>query len=280
MNLCIYHGGCTDGVAAAWVVHEALADVEFHPGVYQEDPPDVTGRHVILVDFSYKRPVLERMLEQCRSMTILDHHKTAKDDLEDILSEKAMGVFDMDRCGALIAWNWYFPGVAPPVLIKDYIDNRDRWTGKGPEDTDQVTMALRSYDHSPKDSWAVFFRQWSSLMDRNMLPNLRREGADIHRYFRQRVEEAKLRARTMFIDGVQFLVANDNYSLCSEVAGELAEVTGYGAIWWQNADGSVTFSLRGRGVDVSAIAKKFGGGGHPGAAGFRVADLQTFLELK
>lgn len=35
--LCIYHGGCDDGFAAAWCVRKALGDdVEFYPGVYQK----------------------------------------------------------------------------------------------------------------------------------------------------------------------------------------------------------------------------------------------------
>jgi len=43
--LCIYHGGCDDGFAAAFVIHLALkGEVDFHYGVYQQDPPDVTGR--------------------------------------------------------------------------------------------------------------------------------------------------------------------------------------------------------------------------------------------
>ena len=58
--LCIYHGGCDDGFAAAWCVRAALGDeVEFYPGVYAKEPPDATGRDVLMVDFSYKRPVLE-----------------------------------------------------------------------------------------------------------------------------------------------------------------------------------------------------------------------------
>ena len=59
--LCIYHGGCDDGFAAAWAVRRALgADVEFYEGVYQTPPPDCADRDVMLVDFSYKRPVLSR----------------------------------------------------------------------------------------------------------------------------------------------------------------------------------------------------------------------------
>jgi hypothetical protein len=68
--LCIYHHNCADGFGAAWVFKRwADREFDFHPGVYQNEPPDVTGREVYLVDFSYKRPVVEKMLEtasRCR----------------------------------------------------------------------------------------------------------------------------------------------------------------------------------------------------------------------
>ncbi len=41
--LCIYHGNCADGFGAAWVFKRyADREFDFHPGVYQNDPPDVT----------------------------------------------------------------------------------------------------------------------------------------------------------------------------------------------------------------------------------------------
>lgn len=45
--LCIYHGNCQDGFGAAWAVRHALGEdmVEFYPGVYQDEAPDVRGRH-------------------------------------------------------------------------------------------------------------------------------------------------------------------------------------------------------------------------------------------
>jgi len=57
-------------------------DLEFHAGVYQNPPPDVTGKDVILVDFSYKRPILDEMKSKAASILILDHHKTAMEDLQ------------------------------------------------------------------------------------------------------------------------------------------------------------------------------------------------------
>ena len=91
--LCIYHGNCADGFTAAWVVNRffGIVGVEFHPGIYGQKPPDVDGRNVILVDFSYKRPVLDAMLRsgdtaQALTILILDHHKTAAEDLAGIAS--------------------------------------------------------------------------------------------------------------------------------------------------------------------------------------------------
>ncbi len=81
--LCIYHHGCLDGFAAAWAVRKHYGDgeVEFHPGIYGKAPPDVTGRVVILVDFSYKRDVLLQVCAQAACVLILDHHKSAAVDL-------------------------------------------------------------------------------------------------------------------------------------------------------------------------------------------------------
>ncbi|MCK5503077.1 MAG: phosphohydrolase, partial [Tritonibacter mobilis] len=81
-TICIYHANCCDGFAAAWAVRRALGPyVKFVPAQYKSDPPTVTGADVVIVDFSYKRPVLEQMALSARSILILDHHKTAQSDL-------------------------------------------------------------------------------------------------------------------------------------------------------------------------------------------------------
>ena len=81
-DICIYHGNCADGFTAAWAVWRMFGDdVEFVPGVYGHEPPDVAGKHVLMVDFSFKRAVLETMATSAKSIVILDHHKTAAEDL-------------------------------------------------------------------------------------------------------------------------------------------------------------------------------------------------------
>ncbi len=110
-TLCIYHGNCQDGFAAAWTARQirAFGDrVEFYPGVYQDAPPNVTSRDVVFVDFSYKRSVLEEMAANARSIVIFDHHKSAEEDLApfrvELCSSRAfIGLTRRQVCGATLA---------------------------------------------------------------------------------------------------------------------------------------------------------------------------------
>jgi oligoribonuclease NrnB/cAMP/cGMP phosphodiesterase (DHH superfamily) len=270
--LCIYHGHCDDGFAAAWAVRHARGPdaFEFYPGVYQQDPPDVTGRHVLLVDFSYKRPVLLEMARQALSVTILDHHKTAAEDLADFPppatwpSASAQpapiaALFDMNRSGAGLAWDFFHPDQPRPLFI-EYIEDRDLWRKQLPGG-DEFTIALRSH---PQD-----FETWDQLVQQGAVA-LIEEGAAIQRYYRRRVEELKRSAYETTIAGAPCWIANAPYFAASEVAGELAERGhGFGACYFEVSEGRWQYSLRARGdFDVSEIARKFGGGGHKGAAGF------------
>lgn len=281
--LCIYHGGCDDGFAAAWAVRAALGDqVEFYPGVYQQDPPDVAGRDVIMVDFSYKRPVIEAMAESARTILILDHHKTAQDDLApftsvpglssiaeewgrskqgDDTARRVNALFDMNRSGATIAWDFFHPGQPRPGFL-NYIEDRDLWR-KQLTGGDEFSIALRSY---PQD-----FKVWDELIACHPL-DLIGQGEHIQRYYRRRVEELKASAYPALFAGHQVMVANAPYFAASEVAGELAEGNPFGACYFERGAGLWQYSLRSRdgGVDVSEIAKQFGGGGHRDAAGFTV----------
>ncbi len=277
-KLCIYHGGCDDGFGAAWVVHKAKLDYEFFPGDYAKPPPDVTDRKVLLVDFSYKRPVMEAMCEKARSVTILDHHKTAEDQIRPLLESGMVdGEFDMGRSGAVMTWDWFMEGKRPELLL--YIQDRDLWR-KQLTRCDQVIMALRSY---PQD-----FAIWDELMAAP-IERLMDEGVAIHRYYRGLVEQAKRSVRCMMLGPHWVPCVNVPHYLASEVAGELCGLrerddsppAPFAACYWCRSDGRWTFSLRSRdGFNCGAFAEEwFGGGGHVASAGFVVDSLSDLSAI-
>lgn len=260
MSMCIYHGNCADGFGAAWVVRKALGDIEFHAGKYQETPPDVTGKDVVMVDFSYKRPILLEMAEKANSILILDHHKTAAEDLVD-LPGNVITKFDMTRSGAMLTWDHFFPDQVPPVLLL-HIEDRDLWRF-ALQKTREIQANVFSYPYD--------FQIWDELMAAEAA-TLATEGSAIERkHFKDIKELIDVTTRYMVIGGHRVRVANLPYTMSSDAGHELAKGMPFGACYWDTPDGRV-FSLRSTddGVDVSAIAKMYGGGGHRNASGFKI----------
>lgn len=262
-TLCIHHSPCVDGFAAAWVVRKALGEdnVEFFPGVYQTPPPDVAGRGVILVDFSYKRPIMEKIISSAKSVTVLDHHKSAAEDLADLPCEAL--VFDMNRSGARITWDYFFPDVTPPPLLL-HIEDRDLWRFALPG-TREIQANVFSYPYD--------FAVWDNLMAAPV-ERFMAEGRAIERkHFKDIAELVKVCRRELRIGGIMVPAASLPYTLTSD-AGHLMATehpSRMAVCYWDTPAGRV-FSLRSTedGPDVSEIAKQYGGGGHAHAAGFTV----------
>lgn len=265
-TLCIYHGNCLDGFAAAWSVRHALGDeVDFFKGVHQQAPPEVNGRDVLLVDFSYKKDVLEEMLETAASITILDHHISAEDDLSELLSSgKIKGQFDMNRSGAMLAWQWFNPGRQPPELIA-HIQDRDLWLFEL-DGSREINSALSSY---PFD-----FKTWDQLMSSNKqaLDALKVEGAAIERKLQKDIKQLIASGvRRMVIGGFDVPVLNAPAAYVSDAGHIMSIGEPFAACYWDHAAGR-SFSLRSSsdGIDVAEVSKRYGGGGHTKAAGFTV----------
>ncbi|MCW8854229.1 MAG: DHHA1 domain-containing protein [Gammaproteobacteria bacterium] len=264
---CIYHGNCPDGFAAAWAVRHALGDaVEFYKGVHQQPPPNVSGKDVLLVDFSYKKDVLIEMLKTAASITILDHHISAEKDLADLLSSgKIKGLFDMSKSGAMLAWEWFNPGVPAPMLI-EHIQDRDLW---------QFKLAGTREVHSAVSSYPYDFEVWDSLMESTSygLEVLKRDGKAIERRLQKDIQELIASGvRRMVIGGYDVPVLNVPSAYVSDAGNIMSQGESFAACYWDHPDGR-SFSLRSSesGVDVSEIARQYGGGGHAKAAGFTVS---------
>lgn len=271
--LVIYHGNCADGFSAAWCFWRKYRDgADYVAGVYQQEPPDVTGRDVYLVDFSYKRAVVERMLTQANSVTLIDHHKTAIEDLQPLFMQdswsgepKQLAHFtDLNRSGATLAWDYLFPGENRPPLL-GHVEDRDLWRFKLPG-TREIQAFVFSHEYT--------FEQWDRLMgaDQVELLKMTAAGAAIERKHHKDVAElVGVCKRRMTIGGHDVPVASLPYTLVSDAAHLMAQGEPFAACYWDTAEGR-TFGLRAtdEGLDVSEVAKQYGGGGHAKAAGFKV----------
>jgi uncharacterized protein len=284
--LCIYHAFCADGFGAAWVVRNFYGDgnVDFHGASYGDGPPDTAGRDVLMVDFSYKRPVLEEIGQNAKSVLILDHHKTAAEDLAPFRIEECGGgrftyddtagmwgdfaelgrppiaaLFDMERSGAGLTWDYFYPDIGRPLLI-EHIEDRDLWRFNLPG-TREIQAAIFSYPYD--------FKVWDDLFGSDV-GLIAKEGVAIERKHHKDVAElVGASRRTMVIGGYTVPVANLPYTLTSDAGHLMCKGQPFAACYLDTPKGR-TFSLRSTddGLDVSEIAKAYGGGGHRNAAGF------------
>ena len=278
--IVIYHANCWDGFCAAWVALQALGEIEAIPAHYGTPPPDVSGREVYILDFSYPRDTMRAIVSAASRVIVIDHHKTAEAELAGLDEELAPDlviVFDQTRSGGRLTWDYFVEmGRCPhsPPWVVDYTEDRDLWRHALPNSM-EVNAALRSY---PLD-FNLWTRQFAGLGPPPV--GLIAEGEAIRRREQQIVSDHVRHAREVVIAGIQVPAVNATV-LFSEIAGELAKGRPFGACYFDRADGKRQWSLRSdaNGLDVSEIARQFGGGGHKHAAGFeedarRDADAAT-----
>lgn len=275
-NVCLYHASCSDGFTAAWVVHRFYyGDVEcipcsHAPGNSHEPPWEriAPGDNVVIVDFSFRRDVMLRLAQHIGPggcLVVLDHHATAEAELGGLYREAldtpgtcATAVeFDMERSGAGMAWDHFYRGEPRPWVV-NYVEDRDLWRFALPH-THEANAYIMSL---PWD-----FSAWSNLPHP---ADAIAEGRGILRYKQRQRERVLKNARTATIAGHEVPCVNTPV-FQSEVCNDLAEGHPFAAAWFQRADGTRQWSLRSShdgGLDVGAIARSLGGGGHKHAAGF------------
>ena len=215
--LCIYHGNCADGFGAAWVFKRfADRDFDFRPGVYQDDPPETTGRDVYLVDFSYKRGVVEKICETAERVVLIDHHKTAIEDLQPLIDGREIeALVDLEHSGAVLAWEWFngnFADADMPDLLR-HIEDRDLWRFKL-EGTRPIQANVFSHPYD--------FEVWDRLME-TPVSELIAEGEAIERkHFKDIREFIDVAMCRQEIGGYEVPVLNAPYFWSRIVTGKLA----------------------------------------------------------
>lgn len=259
--LVLYHGSCNDGFCAAWAVARRYPGAELVACYHGDPPPDVAQRDVWVVDFSFPRAVTRGLAASARSFRLLDHHRSAAAELRGV----AHCTFDMDRSGAALAWDTLHPHEPRPWFV-EYVQDRDLWRWELPQSR-AVNAALATWPHE--------LAAWDALLARSP-QELAAQGAAIVEHEERLARRILRHARTLVVAGHPVPAVNSPI-LPSELGHALAlrgreEGAAFSVVYNDLADGSRAYSLRSLagGADVSEIARRFGGGGHPRAAGFRL----------
>lgn len=289
----IYHFPCFDGMGAYYAAWKKFGNEAIYiPHNYGEEKDLDLQRddEIYLVDFSFKYDRMVRISEQVSRLTIIDHHKTAKEDLQQIKDKAAFFpniemVFDMSKSGAVLTWEYFHPDTEVPLVLQ-YVEDRDLWKWKL-DRSSEINEGLTSLP--------LTLESWDGLMFNAHTKKMRigkdeKAGIDVLCERGQVLLDRKKRVvesicqQTMQInlDGVTLPLVNTTEYM-SDVGSRLSELCigepKAAAYFMVKKDKVVHIGLRSIGdYDVSAICFKFGGGGHKNAAGFTTT-LDALVKL-
>lgn len=290
-KLCIYHDADLDGKCSAAIVtrYFGVKRVELHGMNYGDPIPwDKIDQEtdVIMVDFCLQPfDDMLKLNNHCADLTWIDHHKTA---IDAYLAQKVRWTssLGLDQAACELVWDFYHEDQPIPQAVR-YLGAYDTWSWENDKNALYFQYGIRSVENGPMGAI------WDSLLCVNsevgrVTDSLTLAGQHIVRFNeRQNAIYAEATSFPLKWQGLRFIVSNaqlTNSSLFDTVFDP------------EKHDAMMTFAfrkgqwtigmycppalLKERGIDLGALAKEFGGGGHPGAAGFAGTSLPFTLPLE
>jgi len=271
--LIIYHGhNCPDGFAsalAAWLFYEGQA--EFlgldHGNIRSvDDLPPLQGRAVYILDFSFSADILRGIEERAAKLVLLDHHKSAAEQLTGFSCRCGVVHFDMSKSGSRLAWEFFQPSRPLPDLVR-FIEDRDIWVWQYPESAG----FLAALDMEPFD-----FAHWAAIasFDAAQVEVFMARGQAMDAKFNKLAADIAESAQPIRFNGQMGLMVNAPGIFHSVVGDILSRQSGTFALMWSvSKENVVKAGLRSqRSFDCIALARSMGGGGHAQACGFKMGN--------
>jgi len=260
INCVIYHADCTDGFGSAYSAWKLLGNrAEYHACKHGTRPPKIKGKNVVILDFSFDNKTTKDMIAEADNLLVIDHHKSAMVELHDISNT----FFDMTKSGAILSWEFFHPGKEPPKFIR-YIQDRDLWKWE----LDYSKEFSAAFDMVPFE-----FEEFEKFEDDSVFDDAVKRGSYILAYSKTVIKKVCEKAVSRKYKGKDVLVVNSSHWI-SEIGSRLSPDCDFALIWYYDHDDRmIKVSLRSfhDKIDVSEIAKDFGGGGHKKASGFQMS---------
>lgn len=264
----LYHAECSDGFGGAWSAWKKFQNKADYIGVKHGmlPPEGLENKEIFLIDFMYPEEITKKLIKNNKRVVAIDHHISAKN-----LVEMTQDYFySIDHSGSVLAWQYFNPKRPIPRMLK-HIEDIDLWRLKLPH-----TMEIISWLNLSDFNFKIWDTLSGILEKSDGRKQAIRQGKMIVGYENKIIDELILGAEEVEFAGYKTLAVNSPI-LRSQIGAQLVKSKPPIGITWYQRNGKKVFSLRSNGgADVSAIAARFGGGGHKGAAGFALSADQDF----
>ena len=294
MKVVLYHGGCTDGFAAAYAASQKLGEqgVVYLPLYYGSSSKSTLNQvpleaeELIVLDVSFTSELFNLLVaRKPKKITWIDHHSSSLEELghtgdnaSDTFDYEGISVslqFNVNYSGCILAWRHFNRDCTPPLFFWD-IDDQDRFVNERPN--------ARAFKFGLGHSKPWSFEQWSAMQQNyRKIINLGLQAIKFHdpmvaRLAHQRVEVTLKDSEGRIHKG---FAANCPNQMFTDVGHQLAVASGtFGLVWNMNNQGRIVAQLRGiDAVNCGSIALHYGGGGHVNSSGFEMSPVKFLVLL-
>jgi len=275
IDTVIFHNPCMDGFGSAHIATRYFKDthgreVRLAPTHIGDvvDEESYIGKTVLMVDIL--TPDYLKIKEKAKNLIILDHHKTNQKELTGC----DFAYFDMNKSGVGITWEYFYD--TPMPLFLQCIQDRDIWTWTVPESKYFCDGFYQLFNTA--DSFQEKLRFFDEMYDLH---------SDKFNYYYTigevlyKIKMSSVKKIVKHSEPIKVQIGTDSYNVCffnctTDYASDLGNYAvsetdcDFAVLWsYDHEDEQYRYSLRSidSKVDVSVIAKRFGGGGHRNAAG-------------
>lgn len=273
--LCLFHSADLDGKCSAAIVKLKFPHCSLYGINYNEEIPwkEIENHsEVVMVDFGFQPFSDMEKIHNMKwdSFVWIDHHKTAIDNYNEYQQE-IEGLREIGKAGCELTWEYFYPNRPMPKIVR-MLGRYDVWDRKYSEDVDHIQFGMKTTNNGP------YSPIWKDLLhdDDKLYNAIRKKGKTIYDYQMKEWERYCLsNSFDIEWEGFKFIAMNilNASSLAFESMYDPNIHDGMMAFGYKN--GKFVVSLYGdkKDIDLSVIAVKYGGGGHPGACGMALEKL-------
>jgi oligoribonuclease NrnB/cAMP/cGMP phosphodiesterase (DHH superfamily) len=294
---CFYHNDADGRCAGFWVqLSVGITDLDKYndPSMiemsYEKKFPLDTIRpdeQIYIVDYSISPNEMRELLKITSDVTWIDHHKTAIEKYTEFEHE-IRGIRYDGIAGCMLTYCYIHhmtsrgEGEIKPFdlsMIEDapmftkYIADWDVWKFEYGNDTRNFITAFNAYDMNPASKLWDRFLCFPDGMINSAASELIRQGETMTIY-RDGWANEVCKSKGFAVDFEGYKCFALNLPNCNSEYFKSVDNGTYEILMPFSFNGDLwTISLYSKVIDVSEIAKKYGGGGHKGASGFQCKTL-------
>lgn len=280
---CIYHSKDLDGICCGAIMRLKYPNAILYGYHYGDPIPEIPkGMPVVMADVSMPMDAMRGICENSNGeFTWIDHHVSAIKDFEDSGYQQIKAVLDTRYAACELTWTHFFPEHRMPYPVR-MLGIYDTWRqNERMYNWDRVIMpfqyGMRSIVGLNVDAFPKSFLS-QPYLSMSHFEDIIHIGDTILIYQK---EQDRLLCNKSFVhefEGYRAICLNAGggsntfESVFDPEKHDLMLLFIYSSKGW-------TISLRSVSddVDVSAIAKKYGGGGHKKAAGCQISDIRQIF---